>query len=289
MDLTISIVNYNTREMLDTCLAKIYGAPQAITFEVIVVDNGSSDGSTQMVESKYPQVRLIWNPRNMYFSAAHNQAFHQSRGRYFLVMNSDILILEDTLPRMVQFMDAHPDAGAASCLLLDQYGKIWPTCWTFPTVKSVLATHWLGVKFFPNSQIRKEHEMRDWDRLSVREVDIVEDAFMLARREAFDHVKGYDENLLLYYTERDICLRLKNAGWKIYHNSDARVVHYREYTSNRQNLWKIWWIRRRDTMVYFQKHRGWPQAAFLYGFLLLDALLRVPIKYIQREIGALST
>ena len=284
MDLTISIVNYNTREMLDLCLSKIISQRSPITFEVIVIDNSSSDGSVEMVKKKYPQVFLVENNTNRYFSAAHNQAFKHSTGRYFLIMNSDILITETTLPEMINFMDRYPDAGAASCIQKDQSSELWMTCWNFPTVMGVLATHWIGVHLFPNSKIRKKAAMTDWDRLSTRSVDVVEDAFMFVRRESFEKLGGYDESLLLYYTEQDICLRLKHAGWKIYHNSATWVTHYREFTSNKQSSCEIWRLRRRDMYVYFKKHHGMIAASFLYLFYFLDSLIRVPAKYIGKKI-----
>ena len=124
IDLTVSIVNFNTRDMLDECLGCVFASERPITFEVIVIDNGSTDASVEMIKSKYPQARLIANDTNRYFSVAHNQALAVSRGRLFLILNSDIAVFSDTLRLVVSFMNEHPNVGVASCILLNNSNSV---------------------------------------------------------------------------------------------------------------------------------------------------------------------
>ena len=264
--------------MLDRCLEQLFASSGPTTFEVIVVDNGSVDGSVDMITSKYPAVRVIPNVSNRYFTTAHNQSLRLSRGRLLLIMNSDILVFPDTLKRMAEFMDQHQSAAAASCQLLNADGSVDRTCWQFRTVKSILFDHRLGLWLFPNSLERKTAQILDWDRRSTRPVDVISDAFMCIRTDVMAAIGGYDESMLLYYTEDDICLRLHLAGWDVYHNSEASAVHYGQFTSRRQSAWTIWWLRRRDAVVYFTKHHGWFPAQFLNLFWTIDIVFRVPLR-----------
>jgi GT2 family glycosyltransferase len=287
VDITLSIVNFNTSEMLDGCLGSIFQSTTVANLEVIVVDNGSTDSSVAMVHSKYPSVKVIANNSNLYFTRAHNQALALATGRYFLIMNSDILVFPETLGTMITLMDQNPTVGASSCVLLTETLAVARTCWTFPDLRSVLLEHRLAVWLFPRSRTRARYNLAEWDRLSSRDVDVVMDAFLMARSDAIKSIAGYDERYLLYYTEQDLCLRLHRRGWRITHWAEARVVHIHEHTSRSMNPWRIWWIRRRDAVAYFQKHHGWLPALVLNIVLSVDVLLRVPAKFVWSRVWAL--
>jgi GT2 family glycosyltransferase len=282
MDLSISIVNFNTCDMLRECLTRLRASASGRAVEIIVVDNGSSDGSAELVRREFPEVGLIENAINRYFTAAHNQALRVSTGRYVLILNSDILVFPDTLPRLVEFMDTHPEAGAVGCLLLDAAEKPTRSCWRFPDLKSALLGHKVGVLLFPNSRVRRNYEMLDWDGLSEREVEVVMDSFICLRRETLNQINGYDEAMLMYYTEQDLCLSVKKAGWKVLFTPSIRAVHLHQYTSNRVNPWRIWSIRKRDTVAYFKKHHGILPAAVLNAIWSVDMMIRVPTQYVAR-------
>jgi len=289
IDLSISIVSFNTRDVLDDCLQHVLASVGEIDFEVVVVDNGSSDGSTDLVKAKYPQVRLIANPSNRYFSAAHNQAASVSRGRCILIMNSDILVSPDTLDLMVRFMEEHPSVGAASCTLVGARGGVEPLGYRFQTVKSVLLTHQLGL--WGRKKAWFDAHIGDWDRLTTRSIDVVSDAFMCVRHVAWNAIGGYDEQFLLYCTEDDVCLRLKQAGWDVYHYAGASAQHLGQASTRRRSPWTIAWIHRRDLARYFQKHHGWVQAQVINAFWAIDIVVRVPARYIMskvRELRSLS-
>ncbi len=134
LDLSIIIVNWNTRELMARCLNAVDATVKKIAYETIVVDNNSSDGSPDMVRTQFPNVKLIANTDNGGFSKANNQGIHISQGRYVLLLNSDAFVLENTLDTMVAFMDAHPEAGMAGCKLLYEDGSLQASCATFPTL-----------------------------------------------------------------------------------------------------------------------------------------------------------
>jgi GT2 family glycosyltransferase len=284
-DLTISVVNLNTRETLEQCLLAIKRGAGNLILQTIVVDNGSTDGSADMVASRFPAAELVRNSTNRYFSAAHNQAFAQAVGRYVLILNSDVIVEADCLPNLISFMDLNPRVGAATCLLRLMDGSRQRSAWRLPRLRTPLLGHRLALWLLPHSQSRDEYNMADWDGLTTREVEVGIDAMLCVRREALRQVGGYDEKLLLYYTEQDLCLRLRTAGWQIWFFAGATANHLTENTSRRMNPWWIWWVRRRDMVAYFRKHNGLLPALLLNVIFTIDVLIRVPVKSLARAIS----
>ena len=138
LDVSIIIVNWNGKELLRKCLDHVVSTTQQVTYEVIVVDNASSDGSQAMVKEAFPSVRLIENSDNCGFARANNQGIVVSQGRYVLLLNSDAFVQENTIDAMVAFMDEHPEGGMSGCKLLFEDGQLQPSCFAFPTIRSEL-------------------------------------------------------------------------------------------------------------------------------------------------------
>jgi hypothetical protein len=273
-DISISIVNYNTATLLEECLQSVLSARDGLGIEIFVVDNASKDNSVEMVRSKFPQVHLISNSENRFFSAAHNQALRKATGRYVLILNSDTRIMPGALRTMVQFMDARPEAGAASCLFLNEDGTVWQSCWRFHTVGSFLLNHRLARILFPNSKVRQRFAICEWDRLSGRQVDVISDAFAFVRSEVLRQIGSYDEQFLLYFTEDDLSLRLRRAGWKIFHIPQARIVHQHCGSTRKVAPSHIRRIFVSDATRYFLKHHGLFTGAFVGAVLWSEFVLR---------------
>ena len=269
MDVSISIVSYNTKDMLEKCLASIYTNTEVTSFEIIVVDNNSQDGSGEMVKTKFPQVKLVENKENLYFTKANNQAIKLSKGRYVLIMNSDVLICKGTIQNMIEFMDTNRDAGAASCFFL---GAAPLSCSKFSTPLIDIIDCTVLRKLFINSKVINEYRMADWDRHSTRAVDVICDAFMMIRREAINDIGIYDEKFLLYYTENDLCMRLNKNGWKVYHYAEAEVFHEINYSTNKENTRKISRILKNDLFHYYKKYYGFITASSMWFILSINAI-----------------
>ena len=259
--MSVAIVAHNCREELEACLDRIRGAAPGIPLEVFVVDNASSDGSADMVRQRFPWVRLTANPENLYFTRANNQALSRATGRYVLVLNPDTLLEEDTIAKMASFMEARPEAGAASCVFVDSRGSTISTCWRSRTLSWLLLSREPIVRMFRSSRVLREASMAGWDRLSEREVDVVSDAFLFARRSALQDVGFYDERFLLYLTEDDICIRLRAAGHKVLHNPGARICHLVSRSTKKKPAAAILKIQKDDFVRYFRKHHGAASAA----------------------------
>lgn len=257
MDLSVCVVSYNTRELVDECLMSIFENSEGITLEVTVVDNGSSDGTAEMVKAQFPQVRLIANDRNLYFTKANNQALRVSHGRYVLILNSDTRTEQGALPRLVLFMDTHRQVGGATCRLIDYQGNLLRNVRPFHTPLSMMLRCEIpSWTFGNNAAVQRYLGIPDWDWQSPRAVDVAEDSCFMVRREAFDAIGLYDEQMLLYYTEDDLCQRLRQRGWLVMYYPEAQVVHGVHQTARRVGNLPIIRIRFRDQVVYGRKYLG---------------------------------
>lgn len=225
VDLSIIIVSWNTKRLLHDCLKSVCAQANDVTFEALVVDNGSSDGSAEMVETEFPQVTLLRNRENVGFAKANNQAIEISKGRYVLLLNSDTAVLDGALQTMVNFMDQHPDAGAAGCKLVNEQGALEYSCRSFPRPK---------VAFFLNppwpslplaNQWFEDYLLLDWDHNSTKEVDWVTGACLLARRESIEDTGLLDETYFMFAEDVDWCYRMKLNNWKVFYVPLAKVIH----------------------------------------------------------------
>lgn len=226
MQLSIAIVNWNTVELLRQCLVSVYDNLDGIDAEVIVVDNGSSDGSAEMVKSLFLQVRLIEAKENLGFTKANNLAYKKSSGEYFLLLNSDTVVLPGALFHLVKFLDTHPAAGAVGSRLLNGDGTLQRSCSPFPTPLQELFDALCLSKLFPKNRLFGGFAMSYWDFSSTREVDFAGGSCLLLRRTALEEVGLLDEGFFMYSEEADLCYRLKEAGWKVFFYPQAKVIHY---------------------------------------------------------------
>lgn len=267
MDLSIIIVNWNTRDLLAQCLASVYAYPPEGEFEVFVVDNASTDDSTQMMRGWFPQVRMIENSENVGFARANNQAIQESTGCYVLLLNPDTEVQPGALKTLMRFMDAHPQAGAAGARLLNPDGTLQTSCYPAPSLSREFWRLFHLDVLYPYAL----YPMKRWLLESHREVDIVQGACMILRREALDQVGLLDEDYFIYSEEVDFCHRLRQRDWKVYWVPQAVVVHYGSQ-STRQMAAAMFLRLYQGKVLYFRKHYGW-LAAQLYKLILLAAAL----------------
>jgi hypothetical protein len=277
-DVSFSIVSFGTRDLLRACLRSIAAIDPGLDVQTIVVDNGSSDGSADMVAREFAWVELIRNETNRYFAPAHNQAFARARGRYVGILNSDTLLFPDTLRRMVDFMDAHPEAGASTCQYIREDGT---------PLKAEAHNHWRFHSLYYHSLCRNTAGERLYHLLGGKpsqpirvegntvETDVVSDTFLFVRKEVLDRIGGYDEQFRLYATEDDICARIKRAGAKVYYYGGARVVHALSASVRRSSPFRIRWIFAVDLMRYHIKNGDLLSRVLaipmLFGAYVIDA------------------
>ena len=224
MDLSIIIVNWNTKKLLLQCLESVYQTIKRIEMEemeVFVVDNGSIDGSIAATKERFPEVKFIQNEMNLGFARANNQALNLAKGRYLLLLNPDTQVKNGAIERLISFMDIHPEAGGVGAQLLNSDGSRQNSIANFPSLPTELLNksllRWLFPKAFPG---------KERNYLEPIEVDSVIGACMIIRRDAIEQVGLLDEDYFLFLEETDWCYRIKGAGWKIYHVPQAEIYHF---------------------------------------------------------------
>lgn len=276
MDVSIIIVNWNTKDILRNCLDSIYTqAAKSVEFEVIVVDNASNDGSVQMVEKEFPQVLLNQNPENRGFAAANNQGVRVSKGRYVLLLNPDTIVLDNAIAKVVSFADMRKDIAVVGCRVLNIDHTLQPTCFMYPSILNMLLSSCYLYKLFLKSHFFGRERMSWWDRSDVREVDVVTGCFMLVRREAIEQVGFMDERFFMYGEETDWCYRFKKAGYKVVYMPFAEIIHLGG-ESTKQVATRMMLLNKGSKLLFLGKHKG----VFVYALAcLLTALfffIRVP-------------
>jgi GT2 family glycosyltransferase len=255
MDVSIIIVNWNTKKMLSACLRSVYANVREINYEVIVVDNASTDGSQEMVRHDFPQVIFIENEDNWGFAAANNQGIAIAHGRYVLLLNSDTIVLDDSIANTVVFADDHPQVGIIGCRELNPDQTLQPTCFMFPSVFNMLLSGTYLYKLFPKSRFFGRERMTWWDRKDVREVDIVTGCYMLVRREAIEQVGLIDERFFLYGEETDWCYRFKKNGWKVMFAPVGQIIHFGSGSSKIVSFQMIRQLRS-GILLFMKKNRS---------------------------------
>ena len=251
---SVVIPSWNTRELLRACLASL-GASQLRADEVIVVDNASGDGSADMVAREHPGVLLLRNAQNEGFARGCNQGLARAQGAYALLLNADTELEPDALGRLVAFLEAHADYGAAAPKLVSPDGSTQRTCMRFPNWRTALFYGQPMERWFPHSRELERYYMRDWDQEDERDVEQPPAACLLVRRSALERVGAFDERLWLYFNDVDLSRRLAAAGWRTRYVASARVLHH-VGASTRQyaDVLSEW---QRNRLVYYRKHHGW--------------------------------
>lgn len=286
MDVSIVVVSWNTCEILRDCLKSVYEQTSGFEFEMIVIDNASSDGSVEMLKQEFPQVVLIENKKNHGFAAANNQGMAIAKGRYVLLLNSDTVVLDNAIPKTVDFADSHLQAAVTGCRVLNSDRTMQLSCFMFPSILNM--TLWITYlfKLFPRSRFFGRERMTWWDRTDEREVDVVAGCFMLIRREAIEQVGIMDEQFFIYFEETDWCYRFKKAGWKVMFTPGGKIIHLGGASSKqvRVPMLKQW---QRSLLLFYRKHRNiW---AFLSAWVLIKLffLTRVPYWCLKRKTSGL--
>jgi GT2 family glycosyltransferase len=256
MDVSIIIINWNTKKLLHDCLASVYETSGDIDYEVIVVDNASVDGSAEMVKDEFPNVVLIENSENRGFAAANNQAMAVAKGRYVLLLNSDTIVLENAVANTVQFADAHSEVGVTGCRVLNPDGSVQRTCFKFPSILNILLSSTYLYKLFPRNKFFGREQMTWWDRSDERQVDVVTGCFMLVRREAIDQVGMMDERFFMYGEETDWCYRFTKSGWKVMFAPVGQIIHFGGQSASQKPVAMIIQLRM-SILKFIRKHNGW--------------------------------
>ena len=263
LDATVIVVSFNTRDLLRECLLTLGREAGDVSYEAIVVDNASRDGSADMVAAEFPFVRLIRSETNLGFAAANNRAFDVARGRYIILLNSDAFVRPNAIRLSIEHMDANPRAGLAGGRLVGRDGSWQPSARMYPSlVNNLLMMSGLAAKY-PHSRLMGRMD-RTWaDQFQAAQVDWVPGAYSIIRRTLLDQIGFFDERFFLYYEEVDLCRRVRAANSEVWYWPDIVVEHIGGESAksmqvstsasagSKVELWQM-----RAGLLYFRKHHG---------------------------------
>jgi N-acetylglucosaminyl-diphospho-decaprenol L-rhamnosyltransferase len=284
LDLGIVILNWNTCDLLRRCLQTVYASSGDFRYQVVVVDNASTDDSAQMVAHEFPQATLIVSPTNGGYSYGNNLGlralgYHNAgkvdttAPRYALLLNPDTEVPPDGLCAMVQYMDAHPNVGIAGPKLILSDGSLDKACRrSFPT-PLISAYHYMGLaKLFPKSKTFGRYNMTYLDPDVETEVDSVVGAYMQIRRDAIERVGLLDEAFFMYGEDLDWAYRIKNAGWKVMYHPKVTVKHVKRAASRQSQRAQFEFYR--AMLIFYRKHYRSTTPWWLHSLVMTGLLVK---------------
>ncbi len=288
MDVSVIIVSFNVRYFLESCLYSVQRAlEETAGGEIIVVDNNSVDGTVPMLQEKFPAVRLIRNHENVGFARACNQGIAVAQGRYVLLLNPDTLIEENTLAKVVRFMDEHPDAGAVGVKMIDGKGNFLPESKrAFPTPMVAFYKIFGLAALFPRSKRFNRYYLGHLDPDETHPVEVLTGAFMMLRAEVLTKIGGLDEEYFMYGEDIDLSYRILQEGYRIYYYPEATIIHYKGESTRKGSLnyVKLFY---QAMLIFAGKHFS-PRQAGVIGMLIRPAIyLRAVLSALRRVAEAL--
>ncbi len=278
--LSIIIVNYNRFDLTYDCIKSIYQFTPNLDFEIIVVDNNSTNGTSDQIEKDYPQVIWIKNNKNMGFAYANNQGIKIAKGEYILLLNNDTLLIEDTLNTIIKYYKSISKPALIGCKLLNQDGSFQVSISDFDNILNLFGENTFLYKIFLKSK-KLNRFVENYVNLDTpKKVDIIKGAFIFGEKRYFDLLNGFDTRFYFYSEESDLCKRFKDSYGEVIYYPNTSIIHLGGATTN-----AIPWFSLKNLSIgkikYFQKH--------FKGFYFLSAIIihyfgiaiRVPIFFVN--------
>lgn len=284
VDLSICIVSWNTSEKLRECLQSIYRHTEGLNIEVLIFDNASSDNTVEMIKNNYPQVILIDNQTNIGFGRGNNALIIKSKGKYILLINPDIIIIEPCFKKMIGFLKANPQAGVVGCKLVNMNGSIQKSYFEkFPTPISELFWGMMLHKIYNLSIFHTKKNIT-----SDVEVAWLVGGCMLFRRDILKTIKGFDERYFMYGEDLDLCFRLRKMDLKVYYLPKITMLHYHGSSSKKQKKRYYAAVLQRESVYKFMKNHYGKITALSYRYCwIFSGIFRVFLSGIAYMVSML--
>ena len=291
LDLSIIIVNWNVRDLLDKCLSSLHSAEIAIdrndgdapVAEIIVVDSGSADGSVDLVRDKYPAVKLLAQSQNIGFTRGNNIGLQRSLGKYLLLLNPDTEVRPGALPALIDFMEGRERVGIVGPRTLNTDGSHQSTRRRFPSLLTgIFESTWLAP--WAPAALERDYRMLDTADEAITEVDWVQGSALMMRRDVYRDIGGLDEGFTMYAEEMDFCRRAKNKGWLVYYHGGAVITHHGGKSSEQVGALKQIHFQT-SKLRYFRKHHGYRQYVALRLVLLAQFVWQLGLEAIKGALG----
>jgi GT2 family glycosyltransferase len=254
IDVTISLVAYNQRHHLEKLLPSLLPAAQRVQAEILLVDNRSADGTFEFVQSNFPQIQVLFNPRKTGYGENHNLNLQKANGRYFVIMNSDMIVPPDVFVCLRDYMDQNSDVGIVSPRFLNDDGTIQCLNKHYPTLLDLFLRRFLPKSFKSLFQRRLDYyEMRDVGYESTFEVQFLSGAFMFCQTHLLKLLGGFDRRYFLYLEDADLCRRVQRTHRTLY-NHQVSVIHFWQRSAHKNWIYTYYFIK--SVFIYFSEW-GW--------------------------------
>lgn len=255
IDVSIVIVNWNTRDLLIDCIYSLFKTIKSHNFEIIVVDNASTDGSTEAVKKFFPDVKVIVNSENLGFAKANNIGLGVATGRYYCLANSDIIALSGAVDAIIDYLDRHEEVGAVGPLTFDEYFQYRPNCRYFPSLKTAFAEAFFLHRIPFLSRLFSGRLLDNLPRNSPSKVDVLSGCFFCFRSGIGNRIGFLDEAFFIYGEDKDFCKRIQDIGYLVMFYPLAKVIHIAGASSSRSPL-RFQKEMLKSDYIYWYKHNG---------------------------------
>ncbi|MFH1061306.1 MAG: glycosyltransferase family 2 protein [Candidatus Omnitrophota bacterium] len=274
--LSIIIVNYNTGKFLLDCVKSIYSGHELSGFEIIIIDNASSDDSLIQLKKEYPHILLVNNKENLGFGKAVNQGIKIANNKFILLLNPDTIISSGCFDKMIAFLRNNPKAGACGPAIYNSDKNLQMSCHHFPGLLDIVFDKTHLNKIFSKNPLFGRYQMSYWAHDTLREVDWLTGACFMIRAELFRAVNGFDPGFFMFSEDIDLCLRIKQKGFKCFYLPQATIIHYQSGSSDviKNKSPVIAW---ESLILFWQKHHNPFSLLCLKIILTWDAWLKIAI------------
>ncbi len=274
IDISIVIVTWNAKRYTEECLRSLEQQRADLAMEIIVVDNASSDGTVELVRDEFPRVNLVENPGNYGFARGNNIGLRRARGQYVCLINSDVNVPPECLPRMHEYMEATPAIGVLGPRMLGRRGTVDRSYMRFPTIWNCLCNTLALDSLFGGSRLFGGILMRDFKNTRTADVEVLNGWFLMIRRAALEQVGLLDETFFMYGEDIDWSYRFYKAGWKRVYFAGAEAIHYGGASSDNAPV-RFYIEKQRANLQFWRKHHGRLGAASYRLVVYLHESLRL--------------
>lgn len=276
MDCSIIVVNYQTYQLTKDTINSIIDKSHSFSYEIIVVDNASKDDSLANLQKDFKdKVKFIASKENNGFAAGNNLAIEKAKGRYVLLLNSDTVVLDDSLDKIYKYMEENVDVGATGCQVILESGELDKACRrSFPNPQNAF----YRLFHIPTKNKKDNYNLDELDDDGIYEIDCLTGAFMFIRKTALKDIGGgLDETFFMYGEDIDLCYRIKKAGWKIVYFGKSKIIHYKGASSKKQKS-KLIYEFYRAMYIYYKKHLAKTNPFFINGLVYLGIAILCILK-----------
>lgn len=284
MKLSVILVNWNTCDLTKQALVSVYKETVGIDFEVIVVDNNSGDASVEMIKKEFPQVQIMENKENLGFGKANNQGLKIAQGDYLMLLNTDVVVLDAALNKLVSYLDQHTEVMMVGPRLLNKDLTFQHACRRMLPNPTNSFFHLFGLtKIFKNNKFVNEYKQYAIDPEITGPTQALSGAAMMFRQQVYNEIGGFDEAFFMYGEDLDFCKRVLDKGWKTVYVSEARIIHFGGQSSDKRrvksllNFYEAMWL-------YYKKHFYKKHSIVFHFFVWLGIKTKMLIALVKNYL-----